>query len=142
MGYGRVHRAYAKGLFRRGKDGFFDAQEAGRLILEQEAAAPGGAVKVGSEWDDRLKRARALREELELAQLKNELIPREDHIREVVDRELDLKDRFLGLPYQVAPLLEDRKAREIAEILHGKIVDIFKAVAKPQGGGNGKVGKS
>ncbi len=76
--------------------------------------------------------------EIEVGKLRDELIPREDHVREVVDRELDLKDRFLGLPYEVAPLLEDRKAKEIAEILYGKIVNIFKAVARPSGWVNGR----
>jgi len=134
MPYQRVQRAALKGIFGKSRDGFYDAKEAGRLILEQEATAPGRQGRPPSEWDERLKRAKALREETELAKLSGELMLVSDHIRETVGRELELKDRTLGLPSEVAALCAMKPAREVEAILFEKMADIWRGFARKKRG--------
>ncbi len=131
LSYQRVCRLSHRGVIQKTHQGGYNVTEARKAIREHEAATPGGSPnKFSTKWDMRLRKAKALMAELELGLLKQDLVVKKDVVNEIIQRELEFKDRIFALPHQVAPLLAHKEPREIAEILHERLVEIFKAFVR------------
>ena len=78
---------------------------------------------------DRLRKAKAEREEIKLELERGELIPKADVERGLVQRVRILKSSLLHLPRRMAGLLQGQNARQIEAMLKEELIQLIKQYA-------------
>jgi len=104
-------------------DGTFDFVEVARWRIHEAIDAASRKQK-GSDGEDRYRKAKAEIEEMKLASMRGELVPRDDVEAANVAKVLAVKRALLALPKQLAPALAGREAREIQAYLTTRIEDV------------------
>ena len=108
------------------------------------ATLKGGVVitKERDQWSTRKERAQALKLEKELAEQIGELVNRDEMIREVVNRELEFKDRLLGRWPELARKLVGKGLREIEALGRASDCEVLRCLARKGTEPNGKDGET
>ena len=109
-----------------------------KLTNDQEALATRSAT-----WDGELKRARALRAQLDLAVAQGDFHSVEDCERETVGRIMEVRNALLGWPRKLARRLANQSADFIEEQLQAEARDVLESFARGEtktGNGETKTG--
>jgi hypothetical protein len=130
ISYDRARRLRQDGLSLR-SDGRYDLHEALALNEARRARTPGLETDVARSWNDRLKKARALQAEHDLA-VSLQLVMDVDEVRTQWRRRLTQIHRHLsGLGSELAPRLAHRGPQEILAIMDQHVLQILRELADP-----------
>lgn len=115
------------------KDGYYDLEQIKEWQIKRIEESKKYDKESKAYWDQKLLKGKVEKIELEIKQMRGEMVPKEDIEQERVARIMAVKRAFLALPTSLAPVLAMKEPREIQTTLYeaiGEIIDDFAGVRK------------
>ncbi|WP_447979070.1 hypothetical protein [Candidatus Nitrospira bockiana] len=113
-------------------DGKFHVERSRQWIADYKAKGAGGADGKGNEWDEELKKAKAQKAMLDLAQSLSKVVEKSKVIEAQVLHDLEIKQALMTFPRDVAPRLLGCGIREIEAILTERIFGILRKLSRDE----------